>query len=84
MAKPLAIGLAKALWGRATYSPPAFALVFHRREEQIYHLFLFKKIYFYIYLRKFISIFYLRKFTSIFYLRKFISTFYLRKFISIL
>ena len=48
MAKPLAIGLAKALWGRATYSPPAFALVFHRREEQIYHLFLFKKIYFYI------------------------------------
>ena len=52
MAKPLAIGLAKALWGRATYSPPAFALVFHRREEQIYHLFLFKKIYFYILFKK--------------------------------
>lgn len=45
MAKPLAAGLAKDLWGRATYPPPVFALVFHRREKQTYY-----------FLRKFISI----------------------------
>ena len=48
MAKQLATWLAKHLGGRATYPPPAFALVFHRTEKQTFFFFSFKKIYFYI------------------------------------